>query len=201
MADLREVARPSGGVSHGADVRFLRALPAIARARLVSTLCVSLAEWSFVSDALLRSLTCVLTSPLCDQVMRIARVSPPPFDLPAIDPADRTKKRAQIEAPHLLSIVGRLTAGKRVNLAIDYAREKGPGTHLVVVGDGPEKTRLQRYAEERGVNATFIGNAPRTEAVAWIAASDELVIASAFEGLSTVVREADALGVRVRRLT
>ena len=188
------------GVSHGADVRLLLALPAFVRTRLVTALCDSLHEWSFVSDALRASLTHSLSPSLRARVARVSVVSPPPFELPRVDATDRIEKRARIDAPHVLSIVGRLTPGKRVNLAIDYAREKGPGTHLVVVGDGPEKARLQRYAARSGVRATFIGHAPRTEAVAWIAASDELVIASAFEGLSTVAREADALGVRVRRL-
>jgi hypothetical protein len=45
-----------------------------------------------------------------------------------------------------------------------------------------------------------VGQTPRTEAIAWIAASDELVIASSAEGLSTVAREAEALGVAVKRI-
>jgi glycosyltransferase involved in cell wall biosynthesis len=46
----------------------------------------------------------------------------------------------------------------------------------------------------------FVGAVPREEALAWIGAADALLFASRAEGLSTVVREAEALGIRVERL-
>ncbi|HWL85328.1 MAG TPA: glycosyltransferase, partial [Polyangiaceae bacterium] len=69
--------------------------------------------------------------------------------------------------------------------------------HLVVVGDGPERERLEVLARERGADVRFVGRRPRRETLAWIAVADALVHASEAEGLSTVVREAETLGTRV----
>jgi glycosyltransferase involved in cell wall biosynthesis len=70
----------------------------------------------------------------------------------------------------------------------------------VVVGDGPERPRLERQARSLGVDALFVGAVAREVALAWIAAADVVLHASSAEGLSTVVREAEALGTRVVRL-
>jgi teichuronic acid biosynthesis glycosyltransferase TuaC len=65
----------------------------------------------------------------------------------------------------------------------------------VVVGDGPERGRLVALARLRKIDARFVGRLPRPDALAWIGAADVLLHASRTEGLSTVVREANALGV------
>jgi glycosyltransferase involved in cell wall biosynthesis len=85
--------------------------------------------------------------------------------------------------------------GKRVDRALVAARRAGAS--LVVVGDGPERERLARLAEDLRVRARFVGRVPRDEALAWIAAADRLVHLSDAEGAPTVVREARALGVPV----
>jgi glycosyltransferase involved in cell wall biosynthesis len=188
------------GVSHGADVRLLLAMPRVMRVRAVSALCDSLDTWRFVSETLLGSLLAALPTDVAARVEAISAVAPALIDVPRVDAGARAEKRARVGASNVVSVVGRLTPKKRVDRAIDYARERGAGTHLVVVGDGPERERLERYAARAGVAATFVGHATRSEAVAWIAASDELVIASSAEGLSTVAREAEALGIRVTRL-
>jgi glycosyltransferase involved in cell wall biosynthesis len=96
--------------------------------------------------------------------------------------------------------VGRLVASKRFDRAFDHvARESRAGRHasVVVVGDGPERVRLEKKARALGLEARFVGRATRDDALAWIGAADGLLHASHAEGLSTVVREAEALGVRV----
>lgn len=65
------------------------------------------------------------------------------------------------------------------------------------LGDGPERARLEKLAREWQIDVRFLGNTPRREALAWIGAADELVHASIAEGISTVVREAEHLGVKV----
>jgi glycosyltransferase involved in cell wall biosynthesis len=67
----------------------------------------------------------------------------------------------------------------------------------VVVGDGPLRASLEAEALALGVDARFVGTTPRAEALAWIGAADALLHASKTEGLSTVVREAEALGVPI----
>lgn len=67
----------------------------------------------------------------------------------------------------------------------------------MVLGDGPQRAQLERMARPWQVDIRFLGTTPRREALGWIGAADELVHASKVEGLSTVVREASALGVPV----
>jgi glycosyltransferase involved in cell wall biosynthesis len=92
--------------------------------------------------------------------------------------------------------VGRLVASKRVDKAIAHVAEAGGVDALVVVGDGPERGRLEALARQRGVDARFVGLVPRAAALAWMGAAEVVLHASEEEGLSTVVREAEALGVR-----
>jgi teichuronic acid biosynthesis glycosyltransferase TuaC len=83
-----------------------------------------------------------------------------------------------------------------MNRVVDFvATELAPATRLVVVGDGPLRSRLEGHARARGVDALFVGKTTREEALAWILAADVVLHASRAEGLSTVEREARALGV------
>ena len=98
---------------------------------------------------------------------------------------------------------GRLVASKRVDKVIDYvATSPNHGTRrdertLVVLGDGPERAQLERLARAWRMDVRFLGTVSRRETLGWIGAADELVHASRAEGLSTVVREAEHLGVPV----
>ena len=60
--------------------------------------------------------------------------------------------------------------------------------------------RVERIARTRGVDARFVGAVARPEALGWIGAADVLLHASRAEGLSTVVREAAALGTPVLKI-
>jgi glycosyltransferase involved in cell wall biosynthesis len=96
--------------------------------------------------------------------------------------------------------VGRLVDSKRVDRIIEHVAQARGLDALVVVGDGPQRNRLERLACDRGVRARFLGTVPREEALAWIGAAAALLHASESEGLSTVVREAEALGTPVVRV-
>jgi teichuronic acid biosynthesis glycosyltransferase TuaC len=183
-------------VSHGGDVRLLAALPTVARDRVVRAIASRAAAWTFVSDALLLELAEGLGTAARAQVERVARVSAPPLDLPDVrDTIERLRR--ELGATRTAVSVGRLVASKRVDRAIEHVARTRDLDALVVVGDGPERARLERLARARGVDARFVGAVGRTTALAWIGAASELLHASAAEGLSTVVREAEALGTRV----
>ncbi len=194
----RSFGTPLVGVSHGADVRLMLRMPGAVRSSVVRRLARAMTTWRFVSQSLRDSLLSALSSADERVVMRIAEVRSSPFEMPAVDPALARARRSAMKAETVVSVVGRLTKGKSVDRALDYAHSRGPRTHVVVVGDGPERLFLERYARVRGVSATFVGKTTRAEAALWMAASDELVIASRAEGLSTVAREANELGVPVR---
>jgi teichuronic acid biosynthesis glycosyltransferase TuaC len=181
-------------VSHGGDVRLLARLPGPLRARLVGRIAARAHAWRFVSLPLLESLLCVLPSPVARALARVARVSPCAIDVTPPTEAAVAAKRAQIGAPFAVC-VARLVPSKRVDAAIAWAGARR--RPLVVVGDGPERASLERDARASGGRVHFIGRTTRPEALAWIASSVELVQPSRAEGWSTVVREAERLGVPV----
>jgi glycosyltransferase involved in cell wall biosynthesis len=88
--------------------------------------------------------------------------------------------------------VARLFPEKRVAVALAAARLI-PEVKVVVVGSGPERTRLRRQFPE----VSFAGQLPHNDALTWLAAADLVLSASRREGAPTVVREARALGVPV----
>jgi glycosyltransferase involved in cell wall biosynthesis len=184
-------------VSHGADVRLLQAMPAPVRERVVRALIERAERWRFVAEHLRDGLAGSLPPALAAEVLRLASIDPAPIDVPDVR-AEAVHKRALMGPLPFATCVGRLVASKRVDLAIATAAREG--LRLVVVGDGPDRDRLERLAKREGALVRFVGLVDRTEALAWLAASDELFFASEAEGLSTVLREAEALGVVVRTL-
>ena len=65
---------------------------------------------------------------------------------------------------------------------------------------GPSAQALERRALASSARVRFVGDLPRHEALAYMAAADALVFASEAEGCSTVIREAGALSVPVQRI-
>jgi teichuronic acid biosynthesis glycosyltransferase TuaC len=174
-------------VAHGSDVRLVARLPRGVRARIARSL--GRAEVRCVSEQLRSELLRALGSSVAARI----QVEPSPLELP-LRP-DRTSARKKLgiaESQTLALVVARLVPGKRVGAALRAARAI-PGATPVVVGDGPERQRLERDFPE----ARFLGQLPRAETLGWIAASDVLLSASRDEGAPTVVREARALGTPV----
>lgn len=195
------VAAMAGGraelavVSHGADVRLLVALPAAVRERIVRSVATRATEWRFVSAALrdgfLESLGETRAS-----VERIATVRAPSIELPSVAEGIARIAR-ELDGKRVAVSVGRLVASKRVDRAIRHVARTREVDALVVVGDGPERARLEELARSCDVDARFVGLVPREEALAWIGAARMVLHGSLHEGLSTVVREAEALGTPV----
>ena len=184
--------------SHGGDVRLLVALPGALRRAIVRRILARAERWRFVAAHLEETLCDALDRELAARVRAIAVVGPSPIEMPDVSRATAARARGPGEPPLYVS-VGRLVASKCVDRAIDHVAEHAPEAELVVVGDGPMRARLEAHAKRRGVRARFVGVVPREEALAWISAADALVHASRQEGQSTVVREAESLGVRVVR--
>jgi teichuronic acid biosynthesis glycosyltransferase TuaC len=186
-------------VSHGGDVRLLAAMPSVARDRVVRAIASRASAWTFVSEALERELAQSLGSAARRELQRIARVAAPPLELPDVRDAVQRLRR-ELGATRAAVSVGRLVASKRIDRAIEHVARTRDLDALVVVGDGPERARLERLARAHGVDVRFVGRVGRATALTWIGAATEVLHASAAEGLSTVVREAEALGTRVVRL-
>ena len=188
---------PMRVVSHGGDVRLLSRLPSVVRSAIVSLIVARARSWNFASRRLLIDLLRLLGRKTRTRLEAVATVSAPPIEMPDVR-AGVASRRSEFGGAPFAVCVGRIVASKRVDLVIEYAaRSDWP---LVVVGDGPERRRLERLARSLGARARFVGAVPRPEALAWIGAAKVLIHASEAEGLSTVIREAEALGTRVLTL-
>jgi glycosyltransferase involved in cell wall biosynthesis len=96
--------------------------------------------------------------------------------------------------------VGRLAPEKGVGLLLDAWAGWGDAPELVVVGDGPERARLEARAAALGLapRVRFTGQVPPAEVEAHLLASRLLIVPSIwFEGFPLVIREALAAGVPV----
>jgi glycosyltransferase involved in cell wall biosynthesis len=184
-------------VSHGGDIRLLAASPRAVRHNVVRRLLRRATTWRFVSEPLLEKLACALDDAEATSLRAMSVVAPSPLAM--IDVRDDVKARRNAVGKRPLFVcAGRLVRSKRVDRVIDYVAGKRVAQPiLVVIGDGPERARLEKLAREWQIDVRFLGNTPRREALAWIGAADELVHASIAEGISTVVREAEHLGVKV----
>jgi glycosyltransferase involved in cell wall biosynthesis len=176
-------------VAHGSDVRLLLELPARVRRRLLGVLLAHGAEFRFVSEAL----RVALVAAGHPELLARSRVEPCSVDV-SDAPDRRSARRALglVENARVVVVVGRLVAEKRIDSALRAAALL-PRADVVVVGDGPERTRLERAFPD----ARFVGKTPRPIALSWLVASDLLIATSLREGAPTVVREARALGVPV----
>jgi glycosyltransferase involved in cell wall biosynthesis len=183
-------------VSHGGDVRLLVRMPRGIRERVVGAIAERATTWRFVSEALKDSLCEAVGDGARRRLARIAVVGTPRMEMPDVSEAVAQKRRELGDARVALS-VGRLVRGKRVDRAIEHVARTREVDALIVVGDGPERGRLEALARAREVNARFLGVLPREETLAWIGAASILLFASEHEGASTVLREAAAMGTRV----
>lgn len=200
------IAASAGGgaeldvVSHGGDVRLLLGMPAAARGRIVRAIALRAKRWRFVSQALADELLRACDGDARAALLRAAVVAP--SALAMLDVRDAAAERRRAFADRRLYVcAGRLVASKRVDRIIDYVAsaegERKRDRVLVVVGDGPERARLELQARRWCMDARFVGKRSRRDTLTWIGAADEIVHASRAEGLSTVVREAQHLGVPV----
>jgi teichuronic acid biosynthesis glycosyltransferase TuaC len=176
-------------VAHGSDVRLLIGLPVPVRREIVGRLLDRGAAFRFVSSSL-RGQLARATFP---ELESIGRVLPCEVDVSTAPDRGRARRRLGLDPlePWIV-VVGRLIPSKRVDVAL-HAATLVPGARVAVVGDGPERNRLERgHARVR-----FLGQLCRPDALAWIAAADLVLTASLDEGAPTVVREARAIGTPV----
>jgi len=123
------------------------------------------------------------------------------FEVPnGLDPAIfyPAGRRPDPQRPRRLVGVGRLIPSKRFDLAISLLPElmKTIDMELVIVGDGPERSRLESLAD--GLPVTFAGHvADRRILADTLREGDALVMPSAREGYPNAVLEALACGLPV----
>lgn len=120
-----------------------------------------------------------------------------------VDETARLEIRKQLGLPAdaiLIGIVGRLWPQKGVKellWGMELMRVVRDDTHLVIVGDGPERQRLEYYRDQIGIGnrVRFVGH--QDGASRWIQAFDLLWNGSRYEGQSNAILEAMQAGVPV----
>jgi glycosyltransferase involved in cell wall biosynthesis len=94
-----------------------------------------------------------------------------------------------------LVFAGRLTRQKAMHVALD-ALAYVPATRLTVIGDGPDRARLERHAREAGLNGRvrFFGSLPRDEVLDALAGAEAAVLSSDWENFPHAAVESLAAG-------
>ena len=118
----------------------------------------------------------------------------------APDDGARRETRRQLGLsgdPFLVGWVGRMTAVKRTDLVVRVLRrlvDRGVDAHLLLVGDGPDRDGLERYAHELGVirRCLFLGY--QEDVAPYYEAMDALLLPSVNEGTPVSVIESLAAG-------
>jgi glycosyltransferase involved in cell wall biosynthesis len=96
-------------------------------------------------------------------------------------------------------VAGRLVPWKHVDRVIDAAwsmRRQGKVFSLIVVGDGPDRKKLEAHARHLlKKNFFFTGELSHPDTLAVLGSSDIFILNSSYEGLSHVLIEAMGLGI------
>ena len=120
-------------------------------------------------------------------------------DLTLFCPGDRVSSRANLGLEGLVLLsVGNLIPLKGHELAIE-ALTFLPGAHLLIVGDGPKRSSLEKLAKNLSVadRIAFLGSMPQDALPKIYACADVLILASRHEGWPNVLLEAMACGTPV----
>jgi teichuronic acid biosynthesis glycosyltransferase TuaC len=127
-------------------------------------------------------------------------VLPNGVDTQLFRPIERPAARAAIDTPNELTLlaVGNLRPEKSIDLAIS-ALVLLPGARLLIVGDGPERARLEALARTCNVadRVSFRGVVPQEDLVCYYSAADVSLLCSVREGMPNVVLESIACGTPV----
>lgn len=138
---------------------------------------------------------------LADRAVRAARLAPGSVVVQPM-PADVDRLRRTSGGGGGVVTVGRLTAQKRVDLVIEavaHLRRAGRRLSLTVIGDGPERGRLEALAAAAGIGETtrFLGAVAPERLPAALGDADVFAFAAVGEGFGLAAAEALTLGIPV----
>jgi len=107
-----------------------------------------------------------------------------------------------LERRKVVVTIARLVPIKNVRLlveAIAIVRERVPNVHLLIVGDGPERTAVRERVGELGLAdcVTFTGQLPHRETPACYRTGDVFALSSDFDNSPNAVLEAMASGLPI----
>ncbi len=100
----------------------------------------------------------------------------------------------------ILLFVGRLEPQKGIDVVAQYAGKllsQLPDHHLVLIGDGSQRSLLETVAQQQGLTGRIHFLGQRNDVRAWMARSELLFLPSRYEGMPNVILEAMAEGLPV----
>ena len=100
----------------------------------------------------------------------------------------------QLKSKNYFLIVTRLVRWKKVELAIDAS--KNSASHLIIVGDGSDKKRLERIAKKTGASVQFEGRVAK-ERLKVLYQNAKALIVTEEEDFGISIVEAQACGIPV----
>jgi glycosyltransferase involved in cell wall biosynthesis len=109
-------------------------------------------------------------------------------------PAEMPRKHEQPTVCTLAHVIARKRHADVVR-ALAVAQEQVPGLRWVVIGDGPERTRLEALARESGVRAEWLGQLDHDTALEQLARCHVMALPSVDEAFGVAYVEALACGV------
>jgi glycosyltransferase involved in cell wall biosynthesis len=78
-----------------------------------------------------------------------------------------------------------------------FARTKHPEAELVILGEGPERRRIEAAAAGFGISRSFSLPGYSADPLAWMARAHVTALSSAFEGVPNVLSESLSVGTPV----
>lgn len=122
-------------------------------------------------------------------------VIPNPVSTAAI--AAFVEKPSPLTEPYAV-YVGKIAPNKGTHFLVDVVRRAELDWPLIVVGDGPDRERMERDAALNGRDIRFVGWLDQAETASWLAHASMLIFPSfGPESLSRVLIEASAAGVPI----
>ena len=119
---------------------------------------------------------------------------------------DRFRPDRKVVREPIVLFVGRLSPEKGCVYLIRAMRrvqQECPQAELVVLGDGPLRAALERFAQGNTSRCRFLGSVPQEEVIAWMARAQVLCVPSIrlpsqqAEGFGLVFAEAEAMALPV----
>ena len=135
-----------------------------------------------------------------EEKLVLIRNAVPDAPLPFVSRAGKLQSLGIPPQSYVVGFVGRLWPQKRVRdliWACDIVRNIKPNIRLLIVGDGPLRRDLERYAWDVGMGERTLFLGERADIAELLQVMDVLVLPSAFEGMPNAVLEAMAAGVPV----
>ncbi len=120
-------------------------------------------------------------------------------DLKVFQPVNREQARRHLRlARKTILSVGHLIQRKGHDFTIRALAEL-PDVDLLIVGDGPEKSRLLNLTKSLQLSdyVHFVGQVPQADLPTYYSAADAMVLASSWEGWANVLLESMACGTPV----